>query len=246
MPKMMVPVDTETQAIAGSGTFQFSAARPETLGATEYTLATLVVDVSSSVSYYRNELEEMIKNVAEACRKTNRVDNLLLRLTTFNSNLDEVLGFVPLNKVDPNNFPNLQPSGMTALYDAVYEAVAATTQYAGTLTNQDFDVNAIMFIVTDGADNQSTVRPNDIAEAVRKAKKSEIMESFQSVLIGIDDVSVSGYLQNFKDEAELDDFISVGDATPEALAKLGQFISKSVSSTSQSLGSGGPSQLLTF
>lgn len=246
MPKMMVNVATSTQAIAGPGTFQFSAARPETLGATEYTLVSLVVDRSSSVASYRGDLESMLKNVIEACSNNSRVDNLMLRLTTFNDDLEEVHGFVPLNKIDPNDYPDIKPSGMTALYDATFEAVSATTQYAETLTDQDYDVNAIVFIVTDGVDNRSTTRPGDIAKVMKKARQEETMESVQTILIGINDYDCQDYLNAFRVEADLDQFISVGDADVKALAKLGQFISKSVSSTSQALGSGGPSASLTF
>lgn len=244
MPKMLVPVDTQTTQIVGPGTFQFSAARPDTLGATEYTLVSLVVDVSSSVGSFRGDLQDMLKNVIDACGKTSRIDNLMLRLTTFNDKLDEVHGFVPLNKINANDYPDLNTSGMTALYDATFEAVSATTQYAETLTDQDYDVNAIVFVVTDGADNRSTTRPADIAKVMKTARKDEIMDSVQTVLIGINDYDCQDYLNDFRVEADIDEFISVGDASIENLSKLGRFISQSVSSTSNALGSGGPSTLI--
>lgn len=245
MPRMMVPVDTESQTIVGPGTFQFSAARPEILGATEYTLVSLAVDISSSVFEFKTELEEMIRNVVEACSKTSRVDNLMLRLTTFNTQLDEIHGFVPLNKINAADYPSLSPRGMTALYDAAYEAVAATVQYATTLTDQDYDVNAIVFVITDGVDNSSTVSPTNVAEVVRKSKIVEALDSIQTVLVGVNDGYCRDYLDEFKTRAEIDEYVSVGNATPEALAKLGRFISKSVSTTSQALGSG-TSVSLTF
>ncbi|UCE66565.1 MAG: hypothetical protein JSU85_00700, partial [Candidatus Zixiibacteriota bacterium] len=54
------------------------------------------------------------------------------------------------------------------------------------------------------------------------------------------------YLDDFKDKANLQQFVNAGNATPKTLAKLANFISKSISSQSQSLGTGGPSQSLSF
>ena len=50
----------------------------------------------------------------------------------------------------------------------------------------------------------------------------------------------------FKHEAGFQQFVSIKKATEKELAKLGGFISKSISSQSQALGSGGVSQSLTF
>jgi hypothetical protein len=47
-------------------------------------------------------------------------------------------------------------------------------------------------------------------------------------------------------EAELTEFIEIGDATPGQLAKLVNFVSSSVNSQFQALGTGGPSQPVTF
>ena len=53
-------------------------------------------------------------------------------------------------------------------------------------------------------------------------------------------------LDRFFKEAALTQKIDVGAATPEALAKLGNFVSESISSQSQALGTGAPSQALNF
>ena len=47
-------------------------------------------------------------------------------------------------------------------------------------------------------------------------------------------------------EAGLSQFVDAGDATPQRLAKLAQFVSQSISLQSRALGSGAPSQPLTF
>jgi hypothetical protein len=73
------------------------------------------------------------------------------------------------------------------------------------------------------------------------------LESLKTILIGIgDETQVENYLKNFASNAGLDQYLWVGNATPSKIAKLADFISRSVSSASQSLGTGGPSANLTF
>ena len=95
MPKLMAQDDTQVINIAGPGTFQFSAVRIENLGATEYTLATIVCDISGSVMRFADELLNCIKAIVEACQKSPRAENLLLRLLLFNDDLVEIHSKVP-------------------------------------------------------------------------------------------------------------------------------------------------------
>jgi hypothetical protein len=56
---------------------------------------------------------------------------------------------------------------------------------------------------------------------------------------------LKSYLDAFKRDAALDEYISAGDATAARLAKLAAFVSQSISSQSQALGTGGPSQAIS-
>ncbi len=238
----------QTVTLPGAGHFQFSAIRPDTLGASEYTLVTIVVDVTASVFEFRLALQDCVTSVIAACQKSPRIDNLMVRLLHFNGTRQEVHGFVPLNQIDVSAYKPLQCSGATALYDAVFDAVGATNAYAKTLFSQDFDVNAAVYIITDGMDNCSKVRPKAIAEQVRKAMKQEYLESLVTVLVGVDthNASVSAHLQMFQSDAKLSQFVDVADADAEHLAKLGRFVSQSISLQSQALGTGVASQTLSF
>jgi hypothetical protein len=53
-------------------------------------------------------------------------------------------------------------------------------------------------------------------------------------------------LERFQKEAGIDQFVDIGDATPQKLAKLANFVSQSISSQSQALGTGAASQQLQF
>lgn len=71
---------------AGSG-YKFSATKIKDLGAAEYTLATIVMDASSSVEGYAVQLEQALKTIFKACDKSPRRDNLMLRVTQFANTL---------------------------------------------------------------------------------------------------------------------------------------------------------------
>ena len=241
--------DDTMEEMKTASNFQFSAVKIDELGAPEYTLVTVAQDVSGSVFDYALEMEACLKTILESCQKSPRAENLMMRLATFNQNLSEIHGFKLLNTVQANDYDKiLDPDGGTALFDAVQSAVEATNDYGEVLHDQDFGVNAIVFIITDGDDNSSRATANSVKKAISNAMKSEKLENITVVLIGVGGGSVASYLDRFKQEASITQFIDIGDATPSKLAKLANFISRSISSTSQSLADGtdASSNLLTF
>lgn len=254
MPQLMQD-DLQVMPIPGQGGFQFSAVRPENLGATEYTLVTVVIDESGSVSPFKDGLLNALKSIVDACRKNPRAENLMLRVLAFNENVRELHGFIQLNDVDVPGYKEFWPSGTTALYDASFSGIGATIEYARVLSSQDFDVNAAVYIITDGMNNRGQVQRKEIASLVDKAKMSEDLESIVTVLIGLHDEKLTGkteaqevveWLNKFRVESGITQFVDVGEATPQKLAKLANFVSRSISSQSQSLGSGMASQPITF
>ena len=238
-------VDDKNMAGTVAG-FHFSAVRPETLGATEYTLVTLVLDKTGSVSSFAKELFDIKKTVVEACRKSPRAEFLLLRVVEFNSAVDEVHGFKPLAEIDTASYATPRCGGLTALADATFAAVSASNAYGKTLSDQDYLANAIVIIATDGDDNASRTTVMDLKAEMAKAVAAEHLESLRTVLVGINAGQCRNSLESFKNEAGLDQYVDVADATPQRLAKLADFVSRSISAQSQSLGTGGPSQALTF
>lgn len=140
------------------------------------------------------------------------------------------------------------PDGATPLFDATYDAIGATLTFAKNLIDQDFHVNGCVYIITDGDDNRSKVTPQMIAKQCKDALKKEVIESLITVLVGINinDPRVKRLLEEFKNEAELTQYVDAGSATAGKLAKLANFVSQSISSQSQALGSGAASQILTF
>lgn len=229
------------QLNAGSG-YKFSATKINQLGASEYTLASIVVDASSSVSGFGPQLEQALKTVFKACDKSPRKDNLMLRVTQFSSQLTELHGFKLLGSITEKDYDNiLQIGGATALFDAADEAIQATTTYGKQLTAQDFLCNAIVVVVTDGENNTGSILDAaQVKKSLLAARRSENLESILLILVGVtnNDVTLNTYLQTVKDDCGADQYISIGQATPGKIAKLADFISQSISSTSTALGNG--------
>ncbi len=234
------------------GHFGFSAVRPERLGATEYTLASVVIDFSGSVQPFAAELQMMLKTVLEGFKGTPqkpnpRAANLLARVVLFSSQFDkglrEVHGFKTLKEIDPDQDYTLpRPYGNTPLYDATYEAVAATNEYARHLYDKDYTVNAIEVIITDGLDNASAYSPDKILVELQSGVTGEFLESNISILVALNAAHFETQLRQFHAAAGLDHYLDLSQATSSEIGKLAKFIIESVSSQSQSLGSGGPSQ----
>ena len=248
MPRLMGNDDTMQQGQIGGSGFSFSGTRIDHLTATSYTLVTIVIDASGSVTPFAQQLRDMLKMAVLACKKSPRSDNILVRVLTFNSGfyqtrgIDEIHGFKPLADIDPDSYAPIHPTGGTPLFDATYSAIGATVAYGKQLTDLDYTVNAINFIITDGADTGGAATPAMIKAEVEKVIVGEQLESMINVLIGINVAQASAFLDRFRTEADLTNFIDAGDATPEKLAKIGEFISQSISSQSVHLGTGGPSQ----
>ncbi len=229
--------------------YGYSATGLDDLGATEYTLVTIVRDRSGSVAAFADELEECTQAVVKACQHSPRADYLLIRLVDFNETLAEVHGFKLLENCNAGDYRGrLRPGGSTALFDATQNAVEATVEYAGRLSAGNLSANAALFILTDGEDNASSLPPAAVKDAVARAVHSEALESVLTVLIGVNvrDRGVRKALETFYKGAGLTRYVDASDASPQTLARIAAFVSRSISAQSLALGTGGPSQSPTF
>jgi hypothetical protein len=231
------------------GSYGYSATKLSDLGATEYTLVTLVVDDSGSIASFKTEMVDAIKAVVNACRYSPRADNLMIRLVTFSNALKEVHGFKLLSNCNVDDYNGvLNDGGMTALFDATCNSVDATSAYGKTLVDNDFSTNGIVVVITDGADNQSSNSIDSVAKSLKKAIANETLESLVSILIGVNvtDPNISQALNDLHTQGGFTQYVELKDANAKTLAKLAQFVSKSISSQSTALGTGGPSKSLKF
>jgi hypothetical protein len=236
-----------TQRLGTSG-FSFSGTRVGDLGATEYTLVGVAADKSSSVASFATQIEACIKEVVRACRRSPRADHLMLRLVTFDSTLEEVHGFRPLTECPEAAYDGaIRCNGTTALYDAATTLVQSVAAYGKSLSDAAFDVNAIVFVITDGADNASTHDVSALAQALAATRTAEHVESLVSVLVGVNvsDAQLDGYLHALARDAGFTQYLPLADADATTLARLARFVARSIVAQSLALGSG-TSQTIGF
>ena len=249
MPKLVQDTDTMDTSHVGSGVhaFQFSGTRLQHLAglATAYVLVTIAVDETGSTSGFEHELRNMLIMCVNSCKKCPTATNLLLRVIKFSDALpggiEEIHGFKPLGEIDPKTYPAFKPGGSTPLYDTLYTVVAATNAYGSQLAAGDYDAAGITFVITDGLDNTSKSTRAMVKNEITKAVSGETLVSFVSVVVGINAASCKAELDKLAIETGAQ-FRDAGDATEQNLAKLAAFVSQSVSSTSQAVATGAPSQ----
>jgi uncharacterized protein YegL len=244
---MPILTDNQTHNIAGS-TYGFSGKRIEALGASEYTLVVLAADTSGSVAEFLPDIEKCIQHVVRSCEQSPRADNLLFRLVRFDQKLEEVHGFKPLTECNLDDYQSvLLAGGCTALYDASHNAIASVSQYGKSLSHHDFDVNGIVFIITDGEDNASLQTVKSVKKSIQKVVREEHLESLMTVLIGVNvqTKSLSYALKKFSTEGGLHQYIEIERADHQSLSRLANFVSRSISLQSRAL-SVGTSSLFTL
>lgn len=235
--------------VDGTG-YGFSATRLKNLGATEYTLVGLAVDTSGSVAGHRAEIERCVGQIVDACRLAPRADNLMFRVTRFDSQVTEVHGFKPLHECSANLYGNALPcQGMTALYDGIYNAVESVRRYGTDLTAHGLTTNGIIFIITDGGDNSSSVGQRSVRATIDGIRTSENLDGITVVLIsvGVDRPEEVQHLKSVGQGIGVDASIDLGSADATTLAGLANFVSHHISLQSRMLGTGRSTSVsLTF
>ena len=237
MTKQLTTTAMDVSAIPDLTGFSYSSAPTDFLGADEYVLVTIAVDVSTSVQPFRDQLVEMVRNSVGACAMGPRRYNTMIRVIAFATGVTEIHGFKPVLEIDTAVYDRLQARGSTALYDAAASAVGATVDYADALRRQDYSSTGLLFVITDGDNNASKFGADTVARKIREALSGETVEDFASVLVGINAAQFRTSLEDFQKGAGISAYLDAKDASAATLAKIGGIISRSVSS-SGSQGSG--------
>ncbi len=249
MTKPLVDPGTlvERRNLVGSP-YGFSGARIRDLTSAEYTLVAIAADKSGSVAGFAAEIERCIAAVVSSCRQSPRAENLLLRVCTFDQQLEEVHGFLPLAVCSARDYRGtITDGGSTALFDAAHNAIAAVDAYGRELVAQGFTVNAIVFVVTDGADNASQSTCKSVGDALAAARKGAL-ESLNAVLVGVGlgDGEVATALSAMQKDAGFTQFVALAQADARTLAGLAAFVSRSIAVQSRALGSGTAGRTVGF
>lgn len=250
MPRLMTdPNDVQQGTIGGASGFKFTGKRIEHLAglSTAWTLVTLVLDETGSVLHFEDLLRHCLVTSVEGCKLAPQSDNIMVRVlfigTQYDHGVEEIHGFKPLAEIDPADYPAIVPRGWTTLNDGCYSAIGAMNEYGADLLKQDYNCNGLMITITDGVENSSTATQAMVKHELESTVTDEKLESMVSILVGINAKQHKAELEDYQRETGINHYIDAGDFTPESAAKLSNFIIQSISSQSQHLGTGGPSQI---
>lgn len=230
------------------GNYGYTGAAIDTLQSFENTIALGLVDESGSTSSFAKQLEACIKEIVQSLRDNPNADKLLYAHYHFDTNFREVHGFAELNGINPSDYDgSWAGGGRTTLYDSEIKVINFVGDYGKQMAAQRYLCNGIIYVLTDGMDWGSVLTPAEVKAALAAVVSGEELESLMTILIGInDDQGVQDGLEAHANEVGFTQYIPAGKADKKTLSKIAGFVSQSISSQSQALGSGGPSQSLMF
>ena len=205
---------------------------PENIEVEETINAVFAFDLSSSMgievilkdgsrSTRCEELNKAANEFVEKMADSHVKDRLLVSTIVFDTNIEVLTGFQPITEV--GEFKLKPQNGCTALYGAARLALDKAIDYRNSLLKTGVKAKTILFIITDGENNNS---PNSDAAYVKDKlqelnKEEQNIMTFSSVLLGIGEDS------HFKQ--------AFADLGFHALAELGDDIRKAVSIISSSV-----------
>lgn len=232
--------------IPGAG-FGYTAMNVDDL-APDNTVAAGLLDESGSTTGFAKQMEKCVQAIIKSLRNSPRAENLLYRHCHFGTRFREFHGYRQLSQINPDDYDGCyQPGGATHLYDSEVNLLKATLDYCQQQTAKKYMCNGIVYIITDGCDYGSTLTEKEVTAAMQDIRSSEDCESMLVILIGVnDDPSIQAKLKQHADNCGFDQYVPLKDADEKTLAQLADFISQSISSQSQALGTGGPSQPISM
>ena len=214
----------------------------------ENTIAVGLVDESGSTTSFAKELEACVKEIVRSLRDSDYADKLLYAHYHFSTQFKEIHGFKELNEINVDDYDGCwDGGGVTTLYDSEVNVIQYLEDYGEQMRKQRYLCNGILYVLTDGQDYGSTLKESAVTNALKTISMNEGLESFISILIGINDNDrVQKKLEEHANKCGFSQYVKAGKADQKTLSKIAGFVERSISSQSQMLGTGGPSQLLTF
>lgn len=237
--------------------FQFTAPPLAVFEEQKYTLVGITTDQSGSIYGVRGDLFAMNEAIDRDLKAGAGKHTIIVRRTAFTdhfpNNVREQHGFLPALAVDANtHFPIVNSHGEyggTPLADGAMETILAAKEQAMQLINiQGVPlVNIALAILTDGGETGSRYTPADIKAAIEQILAEGEIESIVTILVGVN-CPVGSYhrqkLEAFQQAAGLTKFIPFDEMKPGMFGQVVRVISQTFTSTSQALGSGGPSKFV--
>jgi hypothetical protein len=201
------------------------------LTSNEVTLAMNIIDMSGSMGPHASDLITAYnKEYLAAMRGSSAADDILMSTIVFNQDVTLLHGYMPLNDVPPLSRGSYAPSGSTALYDAVAGGFTNMVLYAQQLRQSGVMVRCIVIVYSDGGDNASKQRAQQIHRAATELLKHEI---YTLAYVGFRNGGIDqAQLRQLADEIGFPDVLAAGLSHQE-LRRIFNLVSQSTISMSQ-------------
>jgi uncharacterized protein YegL len=184
-----------------------------------------VVDISPSVQSYVNELNHAFNDFIQHLQQSHLAEQLLVSVIEFNNNVQVRSGFQPVTHIPTISF--IPSGGGTALYDATMHGLRQANSYRNTLMVSGINVKTLLFVITDGEDNSSTISAAQVKTELQSITAHERnMFSFTSVLFGVGNAASFAQAQR---DMGIQHLAAVGTSGAEIRRMIG-IISQSVAS----------------
>lgn len=141
----------------------------------EVTLVMNIIDASGSMSPHVAALSQAYNDdYLHAMRGSTAAADILVSTVLFNDQVSLLHGYVNLVDAPALTSKKYQPSGATALYDAVAGGLTNMVLYAQQLRQSGVMVRGLVLIFSDGDDNVSQQAAADVRRSVEELLRQEI------------------------------------------------------------------------
>jgi len=145
----------------------------------EATLVHVAIDASSSMHEHRKAVINAYKQqFLDPLRAAKNADSILVATSVFSSGCDQnvrlIHGYTPIPKCPDLTDNDYSPSGMTPLYDAVFQGISGLVAYGQDLRDNGTRTKSIIIVLSDGWENDSSVtqaKVRRLSEDVLKAQE---------------------------------------------------------------------------
>lgn len=217
--------------------FNFNNFNPEEIETEQTINIVFAIDVSPSISPYQDELNNSLNEFYEEMQKSHVADQILVSIVTFNEDVKVETGFQPISNIPSANYKGHGWS--TSLYDGTLAALENAVKYREDLEDSGVMVKTLLFVITDGMDNDSSNSPSAVKNKIDDLMLDEKnMHTFTSVLFGVGDKNnqsqfnqIETYFTNAKEQMGIQHLAMVGN-TAQEIRKMINLISSSVSQIS--------------
>jgi len=206
----------------------FGNFNPDDIQTDETINAVFIIDTSYSVQSYVKVLNSAFNDFTHTMQKSHIAERLFVSIIEFNDKISVTSGFQPIANIKQADFSK-KIGGSTALYDAVLTGMKNAVDYRTNLENSGVECKTLMFVITDGEDNNSKNPPRSVKKMITDLKNDERSAfSFTSILFGVGDQANFSHAQQ---EMGIEHLAKIGTSGDEMKKMIG-FISQSISSVS--------------